>query len=474
MVRWLKRCAMGDRYGRVAAWVVALAVLCSAVGRAGSVSEPGAAAFDAIATDALATQKAPGFAFAVVHDGKIVYRNGFGVADVAAATPVTPQTRFAVGSITKQFTAAAILLLAQRGTLKLDDSLATYLPSFPDARAITLRMLLDQTSGLHDYPLMTEHDWPYQGAITLDSLIDILRTDRPDFAPGARFAYSNTNYTLLSAVIAKASGEDEAAFLQQAFFDPLAMSGSGYGYLAQQKPDLAIAYRNDVPFSQPPISLDLFAGAGAMISTAPDLARWDIALLAGKVLDAASMHALWTSGRLQDGATIDDAMGFVPGVLAGHREVWHNGLAPGAGGYCLNAIFPDDNLAIVVLSNGFGFDGVPEQMVKRVLALYDPGVTKTMPIDVPTPAPGEQPAVTARAKAWFDALQHGSVDRSQLDAAFAARLTRCFSRRSKRGAPRGASAGGRSASTPTANFTDRCCSRRYCAWFEARCARTSP
>ncbi|HEX5409507.1 MAG TPA: serine hydrolase domain-containing protein, partial [Gemmatimonadaceae bacterium] len=112
--------------------------------------------------------------------------------------------------------------------------------------------------------------------------------------------------------------------------------------------------------------------AGGIVSSATDLAQWDIALLQGRVLGPASMHELWTAGQLTDGTSVNYAMGFVPSSIAEHREVWHNGLAPGAGGYCYNAIFPDDGLAVIVLSNGLNFTGEPERMVRSVLEAYFP------------------------------------------------------------------------------------------------------
>ncbi len=386
-------------------------------------AQPAASAFDRIGAEALATRNAPGFALAVVRDGKLVYVKGFGLADVERSVPVEPQTRFAIGSLTKGFTAASILLLAQRGKLGLDDPLEKYLPSFPNARAITLRMLLDQTSGLHNYPFSGEHPWPSQGPIKLDTVLSFLASDKPDFPAGTRSAYSNANYALLSAVIAKASGLDEAAFLQRNVFGPLKMTATGYGYAAQERSGVAKPYEGRAPFRpQQPRSLDLFAGAGAIVSTAPDVAAWDVALMQRELLDAASMKELWTTGKLASGETLSYAMGFVPAMLAGHREVWHNGLAPGAGGYCYNAIFPDDNLAVVVLSNGYNFDASAERVVGQVLATYDQRVAAQLAAAAPPPVAAEDRAVTARAKDWFRRLQTGTVDLTQVDPAFARQL----------------------------------------------------
>lgn len=375
-------------------------------------AEVPASVFDGIGNDALAAKKAPGFVLAVVRDGTLTYAKGFGYADIGRRIRVETATRFAIGSITKQFTAVAVLLLAERGALALDDPLSKYYPAFPNASAITLQMLLNQTSGLHNYPRTDEHAWPLSGTIDLKTILSVLATDKPDFAPGTRWEYSNANYAVLSAIVAKVSGLDEGAFLQHAIFGPLGMTESGYG-LAAQTERTATPYVGSESFTpQPPISLDLYAGAGAVVSSAPDLALWDVALINGRVLNESSMKKLWDAGRLADGTPIHYAMGFVPATLGGHREVWHNGLAPGAGGVCYNAIFPDDKLAVIVLSNGNDFQGVAENMTSRVLAAYD--------------APVEDSRITAIAKDWFHRLQTGTVDLSKVAPAFAQRLTPDF------------------------------------------------
>jgi D-alanyl-D-alanine carboxypeptidase len=355
----------------ISALAVALALASPALAGAADVADPPAAAFDAIGARALAKQGAPGFAFAVVHRGRTVYARGFGLANVARNEPVTAGTRFAIGSISKQFTAAAVLQLRGAGKLRLDDPLARYLPSLPNANAITLRMLLNQTSGLHNYPLTTEHPWPLTGAIAPERIFAFLATDRPDFEPGARFEYSNTNYAALAGVVARASGMPYDAYLQRKIFTPLGMASSGAGLAAQNLPH-ATPYVGATAFTVPTpiISLDLFYGAGSVVASAPDLARWDAALIHGTLLGPQSMHDLWTAPRLPNGSPSSYAMGFVPATLAAHREVWHNGLSPNAGGYCYNALFPDDELAVIVLSNGADFTERPEAMVAEVIDAY--------------------------------------------------------------------------------------------------------
>jgi D-alanyl-D-alanine carboxypeptidase len=166
-----------------------------------SATPPDASSLRGIGRQALATGAAPGIALAVAYKGRIVYEGGFGFANVAANDPVTANTRFAIGSLTKQLTAAAIMLLVRKSKISLGDELSQYVPSLPGAGQITLRMLLDQNSGLHNYPLLSEHAWPTQGAIPLASLIAILSTDKMDFPPGAEWEYSNANYAALAAVV---------------------------------------------------------------------------------------------------------------------------------------------------------------------------------------------------------------------------------------------------------------------------------
>lgn len=195
--------AAGEMHALSAAAVLAFVAFWAGTVRA--QPDPPAAAFDAIGARTMASGDAAGLAWAVVHRGRVVYERGLGVADVASGTPVTPNTRFAIGSLTKQFTAVAILTLRDARKLSLDDPLARYLPQLPNAKSITLRMLLNQTSGLHNYPLTTEHPWPLHGAIPPERIFAFLATDSSDFPPGTRWAYSNANYAALAGVVARAS-----------------------------------------------------------------------------------------------------------------------------------------------------------------------------------------------------------------------------------------------------------------------------
>lgn len=382
-------------------------------------ASPAPGFFKALGDKAVATRIAPGIAIAVVSGGHILYEGGFGLADVAAHQAATATTRFAIGSLTKQLTAAAIALLVGEGKVSRDDALSKYVPSLPNARQITLRMLLDQTSGLHNYPMTTEHDWPLEGPIDLKRIVAILSTDKPDFAPGARWEYSNANYAALAAVVEKASGMPYGAFLQTRIFAPLHMNASGFGYAAQRSGGIAVGYENGKP-EKGTLSLDLYSGAGGAISSAHDFALWDSALLRGTLLPASYLDTVWRDGVATDDPSTRYANGWVLAHLAGHRQMWHNGLVGIGGGYCYNAIFPDDDLAVVVFTNGEGAGGLPESMAQQIAASYGVG---SAAMAAPTAAPGDDAAIDARARSFWNQLTLGNVDRSKLTPQFADALT---------------------------------------------------
>ncbi len=362
---------------------------------------------------ALTPEHIPGAVVAVSKDGSVASLQAFGVRD-KRGTPMTESTRFAIGSLTKQFTAVAVLMLAQDGKLSLDDALAKYFPRLPNANGITLRMLLNQTSGLHNYPNTTEHAWPLHGAIDPAALFAIFATDQPDFAPGTKWEYSNTNYAVLAGIVAKVSGIHYGAFLQQHIFTPLQMTSSGYGYAAQANIAEATWQGQWYPANQQ-LSLDLYYGAGGIVSTAADLVKWDDALMTGALLDAASMRDLWTSGTLNNGSPTAYAMGFVPSSVDGQEEVWHNGLAPSVGGLCYNALFPKLHLAVIVLTNAGdeSLDTFSSDLVRAALEAYVPVAA----------ASGEDPAITALVRSLLVQFRSGTLDRDDFEGTFNAAIT---------------------------------------------------
>ncbi|MDQ6766750.1 MAG: beta-lactamase family protein [Candidatus Eremiobacteraeota bacterium] len=323
---------------------------------------------DSLASQEIQAHKAPGFSLAVLRHGEVIYSKGFGLADIQHHATANSETRYAIGSITKQFTAASILLLSEEHKLTLNDPLSKYFPKFDGAARIKLRNLLGHTSGLHNYPWLLEHRWPTKGTIAPSSILTILQQDKLDFKPGSRYAYSNSNYAVLAAIVAQVSGEPYPEFVERRIFKPLGMHASGSGEVFSRREHTAPGYSTlfGLFLRQQFLSLDLFYGAGSIVSTVNDMAKWDKALLRGEVLSKASFRMMITNGKLNDGHDSGYGMGFVPSSQDGHPSAWHNGLTPGAGGYCFNIIYPDDDLAVVILSNGSDFNGEPEQLATKI------------------------------------------------------------------------------------------------------------
>ncbi|HTA40742.1 MAG TPA: serine hydrolase domain-containing protein, partial [Candidatus Acidoferrales bacterium] len=308
--------------------LIGRALVCAAALLLG-VSAPQSAAaatsqpdYDAIAARTFAQGKLPGMAVAIVRNGTIVFEKGYGDANIAKNLPVSAETPFAVGSLTKQFTAVSVLMLAARGKLKLDDPISKYVASLPNAQSITLRQALWQVSGLHNYPHPGEHDWPTAGEVAPQKLFALLATDNSDFPPGSRWAYSNTNYAVLARAVEIASGMPYARFVEENIFKPLGMNESGYGFQAQSSLPLATPYAGSRPFSTYPAawSLDVFYGAGGIVSSAHDMGLWMNGLLSRRLLDSEGLSQLWSAGRLSNGNAVSYAMGFVPTTMNGHRE----------------------------------------------------------------------------------------------------------------------------------------------------------
>ena len=396
----------------------------------GAVGVPDAR-LGSVAAKAYARHFTPGLAVAVVQNGRIRYAEGFGYADTARKVSVTPQTPFAIGSLSKQFTAAIALQLVEQRRLALDDTIARWLPMLPNARTITVRELLNQTSGLHNYPYLAEHPWPTTGRIHIARLLKFMALDRPDFAPGSKWEYSNTNYTALAAIEAAVTSQSYRRLLERGIFAPLKMRQSGLGYLAQRALHPATPFLADASGISPippaqRLSLDLYSGAGGIVSSADDLARWDIAVLGGRLLDPAMRRLWWSPGHLADGSETSYGMGWVIADLDGRRELWHNGFAPGAGGFCYNALFPQEGLAVVVLSNSGSFAANGDAPLRRLVAAL---ARAALPAAFNEhAAPAEDPRITRRVAALWAAYQECKPPFASMEPAFAALFTPAFTR----------------------------------------------
>ena len=308
---------------------------------------------DAVVQKAVDSKRIPAAGVAVVKDGKVVLAKGYGMADVDSSTAANENTVFQIASVTKQFTAAGIMLLVEDGKLKLDDPLGKYVPNVPAKwSSVTVRQLLNQVSGIPNYTegrrLVNDKNY------TKTEILGLVKEVPPAFDPGTKWAYSNTNYFLLGMVIEKASGKSYPDFMRDRVFKPLGMRSTEVNTSGLKFKNAATGYdfkdgkwekaELDDP-SQP------FA-AGAIISTPADMAKWSIAVSEGKLLKKTSWDEIFASGKLVNGNATNYGFGWEIGKIGEVNYLAHSGGIGGFGSYHIR--FPTENLSIVVLTNSAG------------------------------------------------------------------------------------------------------------------------
>jgi CubicO group peptidase (beta-lactamase class C family) len=295
----------------------------------------------------------PGASLLVVRDGKPLVRRSYGLANLEEKTPATPQTNYRLASVTKQFTAACILLLAEDGKLSIDDSLRKWLPSLPEvATAMTPRQVLSHTSGLIDY----EDVIPARmtGQLHDADVLEILETQhRPYFAPGTSYRYSNSGYGLLALIVGKASGKDFATFLKERVFTPLGMTNTvayeeGRSTVSQRAFGYSKQQGQWVRTDQSETSAVL--GDGGIYSSIDDLAKWDAALYDDRLLSASSRELAFTPITDTDDRTVRYGMGWrITEEQIGGTTLWHSGETIGFRNVIVR--YPEQRLSIVLLTN---------------------------------------------------------------------------------------------------------------------------
>ncbi len=293
--------------------------------------------------------RVPGAAVLVLKDGQPVFRRGYGLAVVEDGTPVSPATNFRLASVSKQFTAAAILLLAEDGRLSIDDPLKKWLPGLPAvADAMTLRQLLSHTSGLLDYEdLMDPADT--RQVHDIDVLHLLQKENRTYFAPGSSYRYSNSGYALLALVVGKASGSDFASFLRQRIFLPLGMTATfAHQDGVDEVPDRAYGYSQiDGHWQRTDQSTtSAVLGDGGIYSSIDDLARWDAALYDERLLRRASLQQAFSAATATPEPDVPH-YGF--GWRINGDALWHSGESIGFRNVIVR--YPKQKLTVVVLSN---------------------------------------------------------------------------------------------------------------------------
>ncbi|GAB4041155.1 serine hydrolase domain-containing protein [Spirosoma gilvum] len=333
----------------------------------------------------------PGVAVGVVHGGKLIYAKGFGDADVETGAPITPETIFHVASISKEFTAYGIVLLAQEGKLSLDDDIRKYLPEVPDfGQKITIRHLIHHTSGLRDqWALLTMAGWDMSDVITKQHIFNLVRRQRElNFAPGAEYLYCNTGYTLLAEIVARVGKQPFRNWMQQYVFKPLGMKNTlfyddderivksrAYSFHRSYDPSAGFYKKSVLSYAN--------AGATSLFTTVTDLARWIDNFKNPAVGNAATMKQMLERGRLAKGDSIPYAFALVHGNRKGLAYYGHDGAD--AGFRANLTYFPKEDYGFIVLSNQAeaNTNAKAMEMADLYLASYQQKPTDTPPAPKP-------------------------------------------------------------------------------------------
>jgi D-alanyl-D-alanine carboxypeptidase len=294
----------------------------------------------------------PGATVIVTKDGKTVLRKAYGLANVEQKLALQPDMTMRLGSITKQFTAVAILMLAEQGKLSLDDDIGRYFPDYPaSGKKVTIAQLLNHTSGVASYTGMRGFGAEMHKDFTVTQMIDRFKDLPLDFAPGQDWIYSNSGYFLLGAIIEKVSGKPYADFVADHIFKPLAMENSAYEGHERGKAPKASGYSASEKGFVPTrvVSMTQPYAAGSLVSTVDDLARWDAAISSGKLLKAASWQRAFTGTILPNGKPTNYGLGWQVGTLQGEPTISHGGGIPGFSTYAIRV--PAKNVFVAVLTN---------------------------------------------------------------------------------------------------------------------------
>ena len=355
---------------------------------------------DEVAQQVLKSTGVPSASVAVTQDGKIAYVNAYGAARLDPPTAATPAMRYSIGSISKQFTATAILLLAEQGKLSLDDPVSKYVSGLTDGNQVTIRELLSHTSGYQDY-------WPQDYAppmmlepISAEGIMQRWARKPLDFAPGTKWQYSNTNYVIAGVIVEKVSGMPLLQFLSQRVFTPLGMKSvadTDANQLPPTDPTGYLRYALGPLHAAPKEGSGWMFAAGELAMTAGDLAKWDISMMEESVLKPASYREMETEGRLKNGVGTRYGLGISINSTNGHRTLEHGGEVVGF--VAENMVLPDDKIAVAVLTNQDA-SAAAGDIAKQVSALL---------LKAANPQDPKQDELMRKV---YDGLQQGKIDRS--------------------------------------------------------------
>jgi len=363
---------------------------------------------DAAANQILSSTKVPSASIAIVKGGHIAYLQAYGQARLSPAMDATPPMQYSIGSISKQFTAAAVLFLAQEGKLNLNDPVSKYLPELTRAHEVTIRMLLSHTSGYQDY-------WPEDYVMTsmmaptsAQHILDEWGKRPLDFDPGTEWQYSNTNYVIAGRIVEQVSGMALIDLLEKRIFLPLGMVNvydSDASRLPATDPTGYERHALGPPRPSPQEGAGWMFAAGELAMPASDLALWNISLMDRTLLSQASYNEMFTEVKLKDGKGTGYGLGVQVGVRDGHKYVAHSGEVSGF--VAQNVVFVDDKAAVTVLTNEDASSAAGALARKIVPLMLGGGAAM---------ASASDGAAEKRALEIFTGLQDGKLDRSQLTA----------------------------------------------------------
>ena len=315
------------------AFLAALLLVTSiATARGDDKAENSPGAIDEFVAGAMKKQHIPGASVAAIKDGKVVLAKGYGLANVELSVPTTEHTAYQLASVTKTFTATAIMLLVKDGKIKLEDSITKLVPDLPKAwDPVTVKHLLNHTSGIKSYTNVKDFFKTIRKDYTHREIIDLVAKEPLEFEPGERWNYSNTGYFLLGILIEKVAGQSYPEFMEARIFKPLDMTETRVNDLRVIIPNRAHGYTMEgktlkngeyVSPTQP-------YAAGALISTVSDLVKWDAGLAAGTLLDKTTLETMWAPAELKGGKHAEYGLGWSVSKVNGHRLASHGGGIPG-------------------------------------------------------------------------------------------------------------------------------------------------
>jgi D-alanyl-D-alanine carboxypeptidase len=355
---------------------------------------------DSIASQVLKQTGTPSASIAVVMHGEIAYIQAYGNAKLNPEVSVNPEMRYAIGSISKQFTAASILLLEQEGKLSLNDPVSKWMPDLTRADDVTIRELLSHTSGYQDFwpqdyvPPMMLKPMPPQQILNRWAKIPL------DFEPGTKWQYSNTNFVIAAQIVEKITNKPFFDFLENNILKPLGLSSAvnfDKRKLTKEDPTGYMQYGLGPLRPAPDEGEGWMTGAGELAMTPRDLAKWDISMIKQSLLDPESYKQLETEVLLKNGAGTNYGLGVQIKMMDNHRIISHGGEVSGFTAY--NAVFPDDSTAVVVLTNQDASPAAGTIANKIFSILFKLQDTQTK-------------MRTEQARKIFIELQHGTIDRS--------------------------------------------------------------